>query len=132
MLDPFAKRWKAAQSFCYLNELFGEVTSSKSQSKEWFVRVKANDSNLKNKPVRGRPSDFHNLELFVTVEEEKSLTTRMLAEYFNVYHSTIVRRSKKFGKILNGVRGVTRELPDNNKAERIRILTDLLQQNEQA
>ncbi|CAE1177680.1 unnamed protein product [Acanthosepion pharaonis] len=37
--------------------------------------------------------------LLAAVEENESLTTRMLADDFNVNHSTIVRRLKKLGKI---------------------------------
>ncbi|GFS52693.1 hypothetical protein TNIN_180871 [Trichonephila inaurata madagascariensis] len=60
-----AIEWKAAQSFCNLNELFGDIS-------------------LENKPGRGRPSDFDDWALLAAVEEGESLTTRMLAEDFNV------------------------------------------------
>jgi predicted transcriptional regulator len=33
------------------------------------------------------------------VEEDESLTTRILAEQFDVDHSTIVKRLKKLGKV---------------------------------
>ena len=55
----------------------------------------------------------------------------MLAEDFNVDHSTIVRHLKKIGKVWKLSGWVPHELIDNNKAECVRILTDLLQRNEQ-
>lgn len=99
MLYHFEKGWKASQSFRDLNELFGEGTISESRCREWFARFKSGDTSLEDKPRRGRPSDFDDQALLAAVEENESLTTRMLADDFNVNHSTIVRRLKKLGKI---------------------------------
>ncbi|CAK9829646.1 Histone-lysine N-methyltransferase SETMAR [Anthophora retusa] len=99
MLYHFEKGWKAAQSFRDLNELFGEVTISESRCREWFARFKSGDTSLEDKPGRGRSSDFDDQALLAAVEEDESLTTRMLAYNFNVDHSTIVRRLKKLGKV---------------------------------
>jgi predicted transcriptional regulator len=57
------------------------------------------DTNLEDEEGRGRSSDFDDVTLLETVEEDESLTTRMLAEQFDVDHSTIVRRLKKLGKV---------------------------------
>ncbi|CAD5226558.1 unnamed protein product [Bursaphelenchus xylophilus] len=97
MLYHFEKGWKAAQSFRDLNELFGEGTISESQCREWFARFKSGDTSLQDKPRRGRPSDFDDQALLAAVEDGESLTTRMLADDFNVNQSTIVRRLKKLG-----------------------------------
>jgi transposase len=99
MLYHYQKGWKAAQSFRDLNELFGLGTISESQCREWFARFKSGDTSLEDKSGRGRPSDFDDQGLLAAVEEDESLTTRMLAEDFNVDHSTIVRRLKKLGKV---------------------------------
>ena len=56
----------------------------------------------------------------------------MPAEDFNVDHSTIVRCLKKLRKVWKVAGWVSHELSDNDKAERVRIFTDLLQRNEQA
>jgi len=86
---------------------------------------------LEGKPGRGRPSDFDDQALLAAVEEDESLTTRMLAEDFNVDHSTIVRRLEKLGKVWKLAGWVPHELSDNNKADRVRIFAELLQRNEQ-
>ncbi|KAK6736822.1 hypothetical protein RB195_019488 [Necator americanus] len=51
------------------------------------------DISLEDKEGRGRPSDFDDQALLTAVEEDESLTTRMLAEDFNVNQSSISDRS---------------------------------------
>ena len=131
MLYHFEKGWSAAQSFRDLNELYGEGTISKSQVERWFKKFKSGDTNLVDVEGRGRPSNFNDQALLSAVEEDESLTTRMLAEDFNVDHSTIVRRLKKLGKVWKLAGWVPHELSENNKAERVRIFTELLKRNEQ-
>ena len=99
MLYHFEKGWTAAQSFRDLNELFGQGTITQQGVQKWFARFKSGDTSLEDKPGRGRPSDFDDQALLAAVEEDESLTTRMLAEQFDVDHSTIVRRLKKLGKV---------------------------------
>ena len=55
----------------------------------------------------------------------------MLAEDFNVDHLTNVLRLKKLGKVWKLAGWIAHVLTDNNKAERVRIFTDLLLRNEQ-
>ena len=95
MLYHYEKGWTAAQSFRDLNELYSEGMISERQRREWFARFKTGDTSLEDKPGRGRPSDFDEQALLVAVEEDESLTIRILAEQFGVDHSTIVRRSQK-------------------------------------
>ena len=47
----------------------------------------------------GTSLNFDDQALLATVEEDESLTTRMLAEDFNMDHSTMVRCFKKLGKV---------------------------------
>ncbi len=92
MLYHYQKGWRAAQSFRDLNELFGEGTISQSQVERWFKKFKSGNTNLEDDEGRGRPSDFDDQALLTAVEEDECLTTRILAEDFNVDQSTIVRR----------------------------------------
>ncbi|PRD30136.1 UNVERIFIED_CONTAM: Histone-lysine N-methyltransferase SETMAR [Trichonephila clavipes] len=89
------KDGKQHRYFRDLNELFGKGIISASQRREWFARFKSGDTSLEDKPGRGRPSDFDDKGLLAALEEDKSLTTRMLAKDFNVNQSTVVRRLKK-------------------------------------
>ncbi|KAK6735931.1 hypothetical protein RB195_018909 [Necator americanus] len=98
MLYHYEKGWTAAQSLRDVNELFGKGTITDSAVRKWFIRFKSGDTSLEDKEGRGRPSDFDDQALLTAVEEDESLITRVLAEYFNVNQSTIVRRLKKLGK----------------------------------
>ena len=104
ILYHFEKGWNASQSFRDLNELFGEGTISKSQVERWFNKFKLDDTNLADEEGRGRPWNFDDQALLAAVEEDESLSTRMLAEDFNVDHSTIVvsKSSEKYGNWLGG------------------------------
>ena len=131
MLYYFEKGWIAAQSFRDLNKLFGEGTISKSQVEKWYKKFKSSDTNLADEERKGQPSNFDDQTLLATLEEDESMTTRMFTEDFTVPHSTIVRRLNKLGKIWELAGWIPHKLPDNNKTERFRIFTDLLQRNEQ-
>uniref|UniRef100_A0A1B0AZC9 Mos1 transposase HTH domain-containing protein n=1 Tax=Glossina palpalis gambiensis TaxID=67801 RepID=A0A1B0AZC9_9MUSC len=91
----FEKGWEAAQSFPDLNKLFGADAISERRCRQWFAHF----TSLEDKPGRGRPSDFDDQASLTAVEGADSLKTRMLADNFNVHHSTIVRRLKKLRKV---------------------------------
>ena len=99
LLYHFEKGHKAAEAFRDLNELFGEGTIDESTVRRWFIRFKSGNTSLEDEGGRGRPSDFNDQALLDAVEEDESLTTRILAEMFTVDQSTIVRRLKKLGKV---------------------------------
>ncbi|KAF8771599.1 Histone-lysine N-methyltransferase SETMAR like protein [Argiope bruennichi] len=50
-------------------------------------------------PGRGRASDFDDRAFLAAVEGDERLAIQVLANNFNVDHSTIVRRHKKLGKM---------------------------------
>ena len=87
MLYHFKKGWNAAQSFRDHNELFGELTISEIQCRKGFARFKSGDTSLEDKSGGSRQSGFDDQELLAAVEENESLTSRILAENFNVDHS---------------------------------------------
>ena len=99
LLYHFEKGHKAAEAFRDLNELFGDGTIDESTVRIWFRRFKSGNTSLEDEKGRGRPSDFDDQALLDAVEEDESLTTRILAEMFNVDQSTIVdsRSSERFG-----------------------------------
>ncbi|KAF8774378.1 Histone-lysine N-methyltransferase SETMAR like protein [Argiope bruennichi] len=117
------------QSFPDLNKLYDEGTSSESRCREWFARFKSGDTSLEDIPGRDRTIDSDYQALLATVEGDESLATRMLSDNFNVDHSTIVRRLKKFGKVWKLAGWVPHKLSDNNKTERVRSFTDFPPRN---
>ena len=116
LLYHFEKGHKAAEAFRDLNELFGEGTIDESTVRRWFIRFKSGNTSLEDEGGRGRPSDFNDQALLDAVEEDESLTTRILAEMFTVDQSTIVRRLKKLGKVWKLAGWVPHELSEDNKA----------------
>ena len=54
----FEKVLNAAQSFCNLNELFGEESINKSQVERWLKKFKKVYKNLSDRKGRCRPSNF--------------------------------------------------------------------------
>ena len=125
------KKHTAGEAFRDLIELFGEGTISRSQAYRWFERFESGDTSLEDEPGRGRVSDFDDLALLAAVDQDESLTTRTLAEQFDVDQSTIVRHLKKLGKVWKLAGWVPHELTEKNKADRVRIFSELLQRNEQ-
>ena len=125
MLYHFEKGWKATESARDINELFGEGTIGERMVQKWFKRFKDGDTSLKDEEGRGRRSDFDDQALLDAVEEDESLTTRILAEMFDVDQSTIVRRLKKLGKVWKLAGWVPHELSEDNKAVRVAVFTEL-------
>ena len=117
MLYHFKKSHTAAEAFRDLNELFDEGTIGERQVRRWFERFKSGDISLEDEEGRGRPSNFDDQALLQPMEEDQSLTTRMLAEQFDVDQSTIVRRLKKLGKVWKLVGWVPHELSDDTIKE---------------
>ena len=131
MLYPFEQGHTAAEAWRDLNELFGQGTIGERQVRRWFERFKSSNTSLEDEEGRGRLSNFEDQALLQAVEEDESLTTRMLAEQFNVDHSTIVRRLRDLGKVWKLAGWVPHELSDHNKTERVRLFNQLLQRNDQ-
>ena len=88
LLFYFDQNKSPADAFRDLNETYGDGTISRAQCFQWFARFKEGDRSLEDKKGRGRPSDFDDQALLDAVEEDQSLTTRMLAEEFNISHVT--------------------------------------------
>lgn len=106
------------------------------QCREWFARFKSCilqdlhlHYSLEDITERDWQTDFDDQALIVALEEEQSMTTSMLAEDFSVSQSTIVFLLKRLGKVWKLAGSVPHELSDN-KVERVRIFTKLLQKNE--
>src|SRR3569833_2714372 len=114
MLYHFEKGWKATESARDINELFGEGTLGERMVQKWFKRFKDGVLSLKDEEGRGRRSDFDDQAFLDAVEEDESLTTRILAEMFDVDQSTIVRRLKKLGKVWKLAGWVAHELSEDN------------------
>ncbi|CAK9821648.1 Histone-lysine N-methyltransferase SETMAR [Anthophora retusa] len=100
--------------FVISTDFFGEGTISKSYVERWFNKFKSGDTNLADEKGNGQSSNFDDQALLAAVEDDESLTTRMLPQDFNVDHSTIVRRFKKLGKVWKLAGRAPHELSNNS------------------
>uniref|UniRef100_A0A914EHL7 Uncharacterized protein n=1 Tax=Acrobeloides nanus TaxID=290746 RepID=A0A914EHL7_9BILA len=100
-----------------------------SRKFKWFKKFKSGDTNLEDEEGRGRPFDFNDAALLETMEEDESLMTIMLAKQVDADHSVIVRRLKKLDKVWKLSGWVPHELSENNKAERVHILRNCLNES---
>ena len=131
LLYHFEKGHTAGEASRDINELFGNGTIERTTAYRLFEHFQNGDTSLEDKKGRGRQSDFDDQALLDAVEEDESLTTRILAGIFNVDQSTIVRRLKKLGKVWKLAGWVPHELSDKNKDDRVRIFTELSLRQEQ-
>ena len=69
------------------------------QVEKWFKKFKSSDTNLADEEGRGRPLNFDDQALLAALEEDESMTTRMLAEEFNVDHCLSSQKAQKSMKI---------------------------------
>lgn len=91
MLYQFERGHTVTETFRDQNEFYGEGTTGERQVRRWFERFESGNTSLEDVGGRGRPSNFDDHALLQAMEEDKSLTTRMLPEQFDVSQSTIVR-----------------------------------------
>ncbi|XP_018579393.1 histone-lysine N-methyltransferase SETMAR-like [Anoplophora glabripennis] len=131
MFYHFEKDWTAAQSLHNVNDPFGEGTIECKTAYTWPNRFQSGDTSLNDELGRGRLANFDVQALLAVVEEDESLKTKMLVEDFNANHSTTVPRPKKLGKVWKLPGRILDEPSDNNKADWVRIFTELQQRNEQ-
>ena len=89
----------AYESCHEIKEVIGDGTIGQRTCYEWFNRFKSGDTSLEDKEGRGYSVEIDVEALLEVVENDQSLTTRMLAEQFGIDHSTIVRRLKALGKV---------------------------------
>ena len=127
ILYHFEKGHTATEAWRDLSKLFGKGKMGDRQVRRWFERFKSGNTSLEDEEGRGRSSNFDDQALLQAVEEDESLTKRMLVEQFDVDHSTIVRRLRALGKVWKLAGWVPHELSDHNKTERVRIFNHLLQ-----
>ena len=76
-LYHLGKYWKSVWSIRDIIKSFDKVTISKSQVEK--AKFRLGDTNLEDEKERSRISNFDYQSLLVTMEENKDLTTRILA-----------------------------------------------------
>jgi len=119
----------AAEATRNIMKVWGEDSVTERTVQRWFVRFRAGDFNLEDKPREGRPTGIDNDVLKEHIQAEPSQTLRELALIFNVTHKTIANHLHCMGKVWKHDRWVPYKLSDKNKCQRLTICTSLVLRN---
>ena len=111
MLFHFEKWLKCSTSHFAISTTF----LPKEQFEKWCKKFKSGDTNLADEEGRSRPSSFYDQVLLAAVEEDQSLTSRMLAKpsMWTIRPSFVVSKSlEKYGNWLDGPTPTLRQYSD--------------------
>src|SRR4051812_1796273 len=98
MLYDFKQGKSAAESHRTIISAFGDGSISESQCRKWFQRFQSGNENLQDVPHERHPQGVTGVDLLAEIEEIPALTTRELAEMFDVSHTTIENHLHRVGK----------------------------------
>ena len=126
-----------------INKAWGDGTVTKSTAYRWIEKFEAGQEDFADDPRSGRPRDVNCHAIIETIEENPSMTTRMLAEDFGCSHvwvAEILKEAGKshflhpyshfsLGKTWKKSRWVPHELSDEQKQRRVDMATALLERN---
>lgn len=126
MLYEFKKGENAAQCSRNICEIFGKESTSERTCQFWYKKFRSGDFDLIDKPRSGRPLAFNDEVLKLLIDENPRITTREVAERFNVDHTTVLNH-------LHGLKMVSRldvwvphKLSEKNLIDRFTACTSLL------
>lgn len=126
LLHHFLAKKNAAETHKILLEVYGENALSETQCREWFRRFKSGDFDLSNKE-RGRPEKkFEDTDLQAILDEDATLSEKMMAQMLNVTQQTISNRLRAMGKIQKEGKWVPHKLTDRQMQNRKTICEILL------
>jgi len=87
----------AAEAIGNIMQIWGADSVIERTVQRWFVRFRAGDFNLEDKPRGGRPSSIDNEVLKEQIESDSSQTVREFALILNVQHKTIENKLRRIG-----------------------------------
>jgi len=93
------------------------------------LRAFVPDINLSDAARSGRPSTTDNGQILVAIKVDRHLTTREIAERFNIAHTTVSQRLKWLGMMKKADVWVPHELTEENILDRVMICESLLKLN---
>jgi transposase len=86
---------EAARQIC---KAFGDGTVSDRSARDWYTKFREGDTDLTDKPRSGRPREVDRQAVVNAIEENPSMTSRMLAEDFECDHATILNILHEAGR----------------------------------
>lgn len=121
MLHEYKLGSNAAEAARQINEAWGDGTVGVSTVRERFREFKAGNEDLGDQPREGRPQEVDRQAVLEAIEENPSLTTRMLAGDFDCSHMTICRILHELEKTCRKTKWVPHELNEAQKAKRVGV-----------
>jgi histone-lysine N-methyltransferase SETMAR len=115
----------AADAARAINKAYGSKTVTKQTAYNWYAKFGEVGRNLKDKPRSGRPQEVDRDAVLSAIEENPTLTTRMLAEDFVCHHSTIEGILHGAGLKWRKTRWVPHKLTEAQKQKRVQVATEL-------
>ena len=100
------------------------VKEFERKAQRWFKTFREGDR-LTDLPRSGRPREVNRQAVINKIEEQPSMTTRMLADEFDCHHSTIEEILHEAGKKWLKSKWVPHELTDAQKQKRLDVATRL-------
>ncbi|EZA62088.1 Histone-lysine N-methyltransferase SETMAR, partial [Ooceraea biroi] len=64
---------------------------------KWFARFRSGDVNVSDAARSGRPSTTDDDQIVAAIKADRHLTTREIAERFDIAHTTVAQRLKRLG-----------------------------------
>jgi transposase len=84
-----------------INDAYGSNTVGRSTAYNWYARFGKEGMQLKDKDHTGRPQEIDREAVVSAIEENPTMTTRMLADDFDCSHAAIEKILHEAGKILS-------------------------------
>ena len=84
LLYCFQRQLSAEATFEEVNRTLGAGTVGRSTVYEWFAKYKAGNTTLEDNLRSGAPSKVNETKLKQLLEEDETLSTRVLANYIGV------------------------------------------------
>jgi transposase len=97
-LRPYMSASEAARNVC---KAYGDGIVGESTARRWFKKFKDGGESLTDKERSGRPRKIDRQSVIEAIEDNPSMTTRMLADEFDCRHSTIEDILHEAGKHLS-------------------------------
>ena len=104
-----------------INGAWGDDTVAERTARKWLTKFKAGEDSLEDQPRSGRPQEVDRQAVLEMVEENPSMTCRMLAEEFDCCFKTIANILHELGKAWKKSKWVLHELTEAQKEKRAEV-----------
>ena len=125
MLWEFKQENNATETAEKICNVYDKGNITNQAVRNWFVKLRSEDTSLMDEPRPGCSSDFDAEALKSLMECNAHQSTRELAEKLNTSQSIICRHLEKMGKVSKLSVWVPQALSEKNKADCLSIATTL-------